>query len=123
MASRVRKDTQVLQRLIRETPGKTDALLRGAGQEIVNEIVLSFSPTSPSAPGTPPGVDSGELRASMTATPDGPGRVLVHDGVAYGVYQELGTEKMPARPFVSPIFERWRQGEFARFARDFGILD
>lgn len=123
MASTVRKDTRKLQQLIRETPDKADQLVRGAAQEIVNDIVLAFSDQSPSPPGQPPGVDTGELRASMGWTADGRLRAVVHDGVEYGVYLELGSEKMPARPFVAPVVEEWRQRKFGQFAHDFGVFD
>lgn len=123
MSRQVQKDTAKLQQLIRQTPEQVTDLLRGAAQEMVNEIVLGFSDQSPAPAGGPPGVDTGELRASIGWTPDGAGRVLIHDGVEYGKYLELGTEKMPARPFVGPVFERWRMGEFARFARDFGVFE
>lgn len=34
-------------------------------------------------------------------------RYIIHDGVEYGVYVELGTERMPARPALIPAFEKW----------------
>jgi hypothetical protein len=88
---------------------------------MTNEIVESFG-ASPSPPGDPPGVDTGALRASMRWASVGEASAVIHDGVEYGVHLELGTERMPARPFVAPVFERWRRGAFAQFARDFGIL-
>lgn len=118
---RVTKDTRVLQRLIRETPERADDLLRAAAEEIKNDIVLSFT-VSPSSPGEPPGVDSDALRGSMRSKPDGRMRYLVMDGVEYGVYLELGTEKMAARPFVAPMFEEWRRRKFTAFAKAFGLL-
>jgi len=30
----------------------------------------------------------------------------LHDGVHYGIYQELGTSKMRARPFIRPAVEQ-----------------
>jgi hypothetical protein len=118
---RVTKDTRVLQRLIRETPDKADDLLRAAAEEIKNDIVLSFT-VSPSSPGEPPGVDSNTLRGSMRSKPEGKLRYLVLDGVEYGIYLELGTERMAARPFVAPMFEEWRTRKFATFAKAFGVL-
>lgn len=119
----VQKDTRVLQQLIRTTPQRADALLRAVATEIVGDIVQSFG-TSPSPAGGPPGVDTGALRASMAWTPDPAAahRLFVHDGVVYGVWLELGTERMAARPFVAPVFEEWRQRKFADFARKFGVF-
>lgn len=116
-----RNDRRVLQRLIQETPEKANAALRGAATEMVGDIVSSFG-TSPSAPGDPPGVDTGTLRASIRWTPDGAQRIVIHDGVEYGVFLEAGTERMASRPFVAPVFEAWRNGLLRRFLVDFGIL-
>lgn len=117
----VQYDRRVLDRLIRETPEQADALLRGVAEEIVSDIKLSFGP-SPSRPGDPPGVVTGDLRASIAWTPQAPLRIFVHDGVVYGVYQELGGEHMPARPFMAPVFEEWRRRKLATFARNFGVF-
>lgn len=140
----VRSDRRKLQQLIRETPGKADELLRAAATEMVGDIVESFGTgvtmgavgrdargrftkrertSTPSKPGDPPNVQTGELRASIRAAPDGKLRVLIHDGVEYGAYLELGTNRMAARPFINPVFEEWRQGKFGRFVRDFGVYD
>jgi HK97 gp10 family phage protein len=32
----------------------------------------------------------------------------VRDGVTYGIFQELGTSKMAAQPFLVPALETWR---------------
>ena len=34
----------------------------------------------------------------------------VHDGVEYGIYQELGTSQMGAQPFMRPAVEANRRG-------------
>ena len=131
----VRLNKRKLRELIVTTPDRADAMLRGAAQEILNDIVVSFN-TSPagatyvrgnvthvaSQPGYPPNVDTGTLRASMRWAKESNLKYIIHDGVAYGYYLEMGTENMEARPFVTPVFEKWRQGEFARFVRDFGVF-
>lgn len=43
----------------------------------------------------------------------------VQDGVTYGVFQELGTSKMAARPFLKPALEAWRSKFLAAFAELF----
>lgn len=118
----VRSDRTKLQQLIREVPERADQLLRGVATEMVGDIVQSFG-TSPAPAGDPPGVVSGDLRASIRFAPDGRLRYLVHDGVEYGAYLELGTERMAARPFINPVFEEWRQRKFGEFARDFGVYE
>lgn len=117
-----RDDRRKLHALIRNTPQKADELLRAVAEEMVGDIKLSFG-TSPSAPGDPPGVDTGALRASMGWSPDGKLRILIHDGVVYGIWLEMGTSKMAARPFITPQFEEWRARKFGKFARQFGVFD
>ena len=116
-----RNDRTKLQAIIRENPNALSELVRGAAQEVTNEIVLSFG-TSVSAPGDPPGVDTGALRASMGWEMDGRFKAFIFAATEYAPYLEFGTSKMPARPFVSPVFESWRLGEFTRFVKDFGLI-
>lgn len=131
----VRVNKQRLERLIQTTPARANQLLRGAATEIVGDIVLSFG-TSPdgetymrgdvahvaSQPGYPPNVDTGTLKGSIRWDPDGPLRMIIHDGTDYGYFLEVGTERMRARPFITPVFEQWRQRKFREFARAFGVF-
>ena len=43
----------------------------------------------------------------------------VQDGVTYGVFQELGTSKMAAHPFIVPAIEKWREKFCAAFSELF----
>lgn len=140
----VRSDRTKLQQLIRQTPGRADALLRGAATEMVGDIKESFGAgvafgevgrdsrgrftkrertSAPSTPPNPPNVQSGDLRASIRYSRDGKLRFLIHDGVIYGVFHELGTDRLPARPFINPVFEEWRARKFGEYARDFGVYE
>lgn len=140
----VRSDRRKLQQLIRDVPGNADALLRGAATEMVGDVQESFGAgvtfgavgrdargrftkrertSTPSKPGDPPNVQSGDLRGSIRFSRDGTLRYLVHDGVEYGAFLELGTDRMAARPFINPVFEEWRQRKFGQFARDFGVYE
>lgn len=127
-----RVDARRLNRLIASLPGAADDALNAAAHEALAQIVLSFN-TSPagetythgsiehaaSQPGYPPNVDTGALRASMRVEKAGTLEYLVMDGVEYGVYLELGTEEMAARPFVTPVIEQMRQGELGRVMKRF----
>ena len=117
----VRKNFAKLDAIIRMTPEKADRMLAGAAVEITSDIILSFG-TSPSPPGGPPGVDTGNLRASMTWESEGKLRKVVYTSAEYAPYLEFGTERMAARPFFSPVFEDWRQREFMQFVKDFGLI-
>jgi len=49
-------------------------------------------------------VDTGRLKTSLHLVPRRPGQVeyIVTDAVEYGVFQEYGTMKMDAQPFLRP---------------------
>jgi len=59
-------------------------------------------------------VDDRALKALIANTG---GRVekIIADGVNYGIYQEFGTSKMGAQPFMSPAVEAVRPGWDAAF--------
>lgn len=62
---------------------------------------------TPSAPGSPPAIITGTLRASVRAFPpdrDGFGnyRAMIGPTVVYGRIQELGGGNLPARPYMQP---------------------
>lgn len=53
-------------------------------------------------------VDTGFLRTSIGAQMTGELSAVVSVGAEYGLYQELGTSKMPAQPFLTPAVEQNR---------------
>lgn len=122
---RVEVNTDVLQRLVAQTPQRLDAILRGCAEQIVGDIKVSMGSSPPgrayqrgrvthiaSRPGYPPNPDTGALRASMRWARLRKNLYAVHDGVEYGAYLELGTWRMAARPFITPVFEEWRRRKF-----------
>jgi HK97 gp10 family phage protein len=50
-------------------------------------------------------IDTGAMLNSVTTTQQSEGVYWVHDGVEYGVYHELGTHRISARPFMVPAVE------------------
>lgn len=58
-----------------------------------------------SAPGEPPGVDTGALQRSITVQQVGHLRYVVAVGTEYAAYLEYGTSNMAARPFLLPAFK------------------
>lgn len=135
MSVRVRVDVRELQRLTRQFPEQIDRVVAGAAEAMLTEIVQSFN-TSPdgaeyqrggvmhvaSMPGYPPNIDVGALSRGMRVRQVGTAHYEIVDAVEYGVYLELGTENMEARPFVSPVFEDWGNGEFGRFIGESELL-
>lgn len=133
--TQMRLDKRKLELLIRQTPERADAFLRALATEMTSDVVSSFG-SSPSGnvyrrggithvasqPGYPPNVDTGALRASIRWSPAGRLRILIHDAVEYGVYLELGTSSMAARPFMAPVFAAWRS-RVGSFARSWGLFN
>lgn len=74
-----------------------------------------------SAPGEAPASDTGELASSMTFAldPDGLGAAVIAKA-PYAKFLEFGTERMLARPFMVPAFEKNRAAiqELLRAAYD-----
>lgn len=105
----VQSDKRVLQALIRELPDVVDDWWLGVGLTIETDIKTSMSEYGPSAPGEPPAVDTGRLRASLHTRHIGRFRVRIQDGTLYGLLLERGTSRMAARPFFAPVFIAWRQ--------------
>lgn len=54
-------------------------------------------------------VDTGALRNSIQTTVISELEAEVSVGVEYGIYQELGTTRMPPQPFLGPSFEEARK--------------
>jgi len=50
-------------------------------------------------------IDTGAMMNSVQTTQQSPNSYWVHDGVEYGIYHELGTHKIGARPFMVPAVE------------------
>jgi len=53
-------------------------------------------------------INDRELKKLLDAVAEGEHLRIVADGVEYGIYQELGTSKMPAHPFMTPAVEAMR---------------
>jgi len=69
-------------------------------------------------------LDARVLKELLKATSFGSVARWVHDGVEYGVFQELGTDKMAAHPFMRPAIEANRRSfeQAFRGAGDRGLF-
>jgi HK97 gp10 family phage protein len=101
-------DTAVLDRITAEMKPKARAIVEKYGWNIASQ----------SAQNAP--VDTGALHDSILSESKMTGEMTftVSDGVEYGVYQEFGTSKMGAWPFMRPAIEKWA----ARFQAAFSEL-
>lgn len=90
----VRLDTAKMDRIIATFPSEAQSVVR-AGAEAVQGYASSMAP-----------VDTGALRNSLHTERKEDLVYWVADGVEYGIYQELGTYKMRAHPFMVPAVEK-----------------
>ena len=86
-------DTRRLDEIARSLDMNTDQVLRS----------LAFQVEAEAKKRAP--VDTGALKSSIMTNRKGKGWYWVQDGVEYGIYQELGTHKMRAQPFMVPAVE------------------
>lgn len=87
-------DTAILDGLVAAAPGKAKAaVLQGA--YMIEADAKQLAP-----------VDTGALRNSIESEQGEGISAVVHDGVEYGIWQELGTSKMAAQPFMIPALEK-----------------
>lgn len=88
------------------------AELKPRAQEILAESAFNIQGGAQSrAP-----VDTGALRSSIMAEQVGELAWQIHDGVEYGIFQELGTSRMAAQPFMVPAVEAERANFVAAWA-------
>jgi HK97 gp10 family phage protein len=102
-------DTTVLDRITTEMKPRAAKIVSNYG----NMVALTASKNAP--------VETGALRSSIVSESKMTEQLTytVSDGVEYGVFQELGTSKMAAQPFMVPAIETWRDKFFAAFAELF----
>lgn len=62
-------------------------------------------------------VDTGNLRSSIQSESTGALSAVVNAGAEYGIYQEYGTYKMAAQPFMVPAAEAVRPQFIAYMSR------
>lgn len=87
----------------------TKFFTRGRGE---GRLVIPYGkrvPHTASAPGNPPAVDTGRLRASIAWQRISKYRRVVGTNVIYAPYLELGTDRIKPRPFLRPAAERFRK--------------
>ncbi len=93
---------------IRLDTSELDALARGLGtstERALASIAFQVEGVTKANIITKDIIEFGALLGSITTTEIENGVWHVHDGVEYGVYHELGTHKIGARPFMTPAVE------------------
>lgn len=97
--TKVTLDTAVLDRLIGEAQQKAARIVETYGQQMAGEAAM----TAP--------IKTGALRNSIASESKmtAPLTFTISDGVEYGVWNEFGSSKMAARPFIVPAVEHYAQ--------------
>ncbi len=93
----VKLDTRELDKLADSLNMETDRVIASAAFQVEAEAKAR-------AP-----VDTGALKNSIHTEPKGNKIYWVADGVEYGIYQEFGTHRMSAHPFMMPAVEKVRK--------------
>ena len=86
--------------------GRLDEMLESVAEQVKQETVKNIE--------TKDIIDTGALRDSIAYEMQREGFIL-HDGVTYGIYNEFGTWKMAARPFMIPAAEKFGDITFRKF--------
>lgn len=109
MIESIHLDTSVLEKITNEIRPRASRVIENYGNMITSSAI-KFAP-----------VDTGALINSISAESKMTGELTftLRDGVEYGIFQELGTRKMAAHPFVIPAIEMWREKFLAAFAKIF----
>ena len=91
-------DTALLDKITADMQPKAAAIIEKYGLAMATEAAKN-------AP-----VDTSALRNSLLSESKMTGDLLytISDGVEYGVWQEFGTGRMAAQPFLVPAVELWR---------------
>jgi HK97 gp10 family phage protein len=104
-------DTRVLDKITAEMEPRAWSVINKYGWEIASEAA-KLAP-----------VDTGALRSSLLSesgfVSEDKLTFTIQDGVEYGIFQELGTSKMAAQPFLVPAVEAWTQRFLAAFSELF----
>lgn len=86
-----------------------DGLEAGIGV-LETYVKVSLRGPSPSSPGEPPGLDTGNLLGSVLVDEVTPMQAILGVHADYGEHLEFGTSRMEARPFLRPALDQ-HEGE------------
>lgn len=89
----IKVDTSKLDKMIAEMDGKTTEIVKSFGERGMN-ISKGRAP-----------FDTGALQSSIETHMEGPFKAIIEPHVHYAIYQELGTYKMVANPYLAPMVE------------------
>ncbi len=98
--------TRGLDKLERVMPDAVDRACGKVANDICADVIANFSPNSPSEPGQPPGIDTGNYKNNIDAKRLKPRRWAARFRTKYAAALEYGTKRMAARPHIHPAVKR-----------------
>ena len=102
-------DTRVLDAIAAGLDRNNDQVLASVAFQVEAEAKVR-APRDPERPPLDPSVSTtGALKSGIHVVKKKLGLYWVQDSVIYGIFQELGTSKMRARPFMLPAVEKAQQ--------------
>jgi HK97 gp10 family phage protein len=115
-----RNGPSLIDKLLKRVDKNAERIVDEAGDDVAADIRRSWSTSSPSSPGSPPAVVTGELDRSVVAIPEhsmstGRKRNYIRAMAKHASHLEYGTRKMAARPFMRPAMHRARKKYRGRF--------
>lgn len=142
----IKIDREVADQIIANLPQRANKFLQLMSEDMVIEIKRGFSTGGnfrqwrskrgvgiyhwSAPPGKPPNNDTYNLMMSIKNLKVNNFSWRIEDGVHYGKFQELGTSSggyggngHAARPFVRPVFKKYKQGaNLSHYAREAGLM-
>lgn len=114
---KVKLDVRRLRQLIKDAPERVDRAVQDTAVAVEGLAKVN----APRDPRRPPQDLSrpvtGHLRGSISAERIEFGHWIVGVNAEYGLYQELGTSRIPARPYLAPAVEAQRVPFIQRLAK------
>jgi HK97 gp10 family phage protein len=106
MSVDVKLETRILDSLAKNFDGNVDKVLGDLAKQTV-ALAITRTPRDPARPPKDPSQPTtGQLRAGNNFEQVKVGLWRAYNNVEYAIYQELGTSRMPARPFLLPAMYR-----------------
>lgn len=106
MDIRLRVNTRGIDQLYSGCESMVDQVLGKVANDVVADMDKRWSVASPSSPGAPPAVVTGNLKNNTEARRAAPRLWHVRVKTKYALPLEFGTRRMPPRPFLRPALDR-----------------
>jgi len=122
----IQLDTRALDKMTSQMERKAERILDVAANHIEQRAMASMvgggTPHQPSAPGSPPAVDTGTLKNSIPESRKTERLCRwVGTNLPYGLYLEFGTSRIAARPWLTPAIEAERGAVESAWAQLFEL--